>query len=357
MNTKKMLAILAALSMLGTTGLTVGAEDTAATEPAVETVVTTEAEAETAVSEIAETRTETTAVDEAKMEVNETTITEETAITTTIVQSEEPTSTTTAVKSDADGVETTVAVTGTESASVTTTTTYSAEETSKIMEELQKQIDNLIDEIQSGSNPDLIPDEENVEMLPDYSSDNILQLEDGTWIGTYHTYYVDEEGYTYQVVYYVKTDGTKDIFYVTYYDDFDHNDALVCSDNPFYDEFYVQFTTFYKTLENTSDYYVLYCATDAGVNPTMYVVVEMTDGKLAFYAISQDGIQQVDKIPTFEFDDDSKKPNDSARPTAAVQKSTDSTPKTGDATTVPAVAVGLTLTAAGVVAFLNRKYK
>lgn len=251
MNTKKMLAILAALSMLGTTGLTVGAEDTAATEPAVETVVTTEAEAETAVSEIAETRTETTAADEAKMEVNETTVTEETAITTTIVQSEEPTSTTTAVKSDADGVETTVAVTGTESASVTTTTTYSAEETSKIMEELQKQIDNLIDEIQSGSNPDLLPDEENVEMLPDYSSDNILQLEDGTWIGTYHTYYVDEEGYTYQVVYYVKTDGTKDIFYVTYYDDFDHNDALVCSDNPFYDEFYVQFTTFYKTLENT----------------------------------------------------------------------------------------------------------
>ena len=53
MNTKKMLAILAALSMLGTTGLTVGAEDTAATEPTVETVVTTEAEAETAVSEIA----------------------------------------------------------------------------------------------------------------------------------------------------------------------------------------------------------------------------------------------------------------------------------------------------------------
>lgn len=38
----------------------------------------------------------------------------------------------------------------------------------------------------------------------------------------------------------------------------------------------------------------------------MYVVVEMTDGNLVFYAISQDGIQQVDKIPTFEFDDDSK---------------------------------------------------
>ena len=85
MNTKKMLAILAALSMLGTTGLTVGAEDTAATEPAVETVAATEVEAETAVSEIAETRTETTAVDEAKMEVNETTVTEETAITTTIL--------------------------------------------------------------------------------------------------------------------------------------------------------------------------------------------------------------------------------------------------------------------------------
>ena len=36
MKMKKMLAILAALSVLGTTGLTVGAEDTAATEPAVE---------------------------------------------------------------------------------------------------------------------------------------------------------------------------------------------------------------------------------------------------------------------------------------------------------------------------------
>ena len=85
--------------------------------------------------------------------------------------------------------------------------------------------------------------------------------------------------------------------------------------------------------------------------------VEMTDGNLVFYAISQDGIQQVDKIPTFEFDDDSKKPNDSAHPTAAVQKSTSSTPKTGDTATAPAVAIGLTLTAAGVVAFLNRKYK
>lgn len=355
---KKMFAMLAAVSMLTTLSVTAFAEDETSVSTTV--VVTEEAAVTTeAVTELAQvgteetTETETIAISGDSSDVI-TTVTEETTPDET--QTEVVSTTTGAVTSEAAGLETTTETTVTEE-TATTTTTESAEETSKIMEELQKQIDNLIDEIQSGSNPDLLPDEENVEMLPDYSSDNILQLEDGTWIGTYHTYYVDEEGYTYQVVYYVKTDGTKDIFYVTYYDDFDHNDALVCSDNPFYDEFYVQFTTFYKTLENTSDYYVLYCATDAGVNPTMYVVVEMTDGNLVFYAISQDGIQQVDKIPTFEFDDDSKKPNDSAHPTAAVQKSTSSTPKTGDTATAPAVAIGLTLTAAGVVAFLNRKYK
>ena len=48
MKMKKMLAILAALSVLGTTGLTVGAEDTATTtEPATEAITTTETEAET----------------------------------------------------------------------------------------------------------------------------------------------------------------------------------------------------------------------------------------------------------------------------------------------------------------------
>ena len=66
MKMKKMLAILAALSVLGTTGLTVGAEDTATTtEPATEAITTTETEAET-------TAAETTA---------ETDVTEETADT------------------------------------------------------------------------------------------------------------------------------------------------------------------------------------------------------------------------------------------------------------------------------------
>ena len=66
MKMKKMLAILAALSVLGTTGLTVGAEDTATTtEPATEAITTTETEAET-------TAAETTA---------ETDVTEETAAT------------------------------------------------------------------------------------------------------------------------------------------------------------------------------------------------------------------------------------------------------------------------------------
>ena len=68
MKMKKMLAILAALSVLGTTGLTVGAEDTATTtEPATEAITTTETEAETTAAE-----TETTV---------ETDVTEETAAT------------------------------------------------------------------------------------------------------------------------------------------------------------------------------------------------------------------------------------------------------------------------------------
>ncbi len=74
MKIKKMLAILAALSVLGTTGLTVGAEDTATTtEPATEAITTTETEAETTAAETtAETETETTV---------ETDVTEETAAT------------------------------------------------------------------------------------------------------------------------------------------------------------------------------------------------------------------------------------------------------------------------------------
>ena len=59
MKMKKMLAILAALSVLGTTGLTVRAEDTATTtEPATEAITTTETEAETTAAETtAETET------------------------------------------------------------------------------------------------------------------------------------------------------------------------------------------------------------------------------------------------------------------------------------------------------------
>lgn len=72
MKMKKMLAILAALSVLGTTGLTVGAEDTATTtEPATEAITTTETEAETtAVETTAETETETT-VETAATEENQ----------------------------------------------------------------------------------------------------------------------------------------------------------------------------------------------------------------------------------------------------------------------------------------------
>lgn len=73
MKIKKMLAILAALSVLGTTGLTVGAEDTATTtESATEAITTTETEAETTAAETtAETETETT-VETAAAEENQT---------------------------------------------------------------------------------------------------------------------------------------------------------------------------------------------------------------------------------------------------------------------------------------------
>ena len=80
MKMKKMLAILAALSVLGTTGLTVGAEDTATTtEPATEAITTTETEAETTAAETtAETETETTE-ETAAAEENQTVKAEETA--------------------------------------------------------------------------------------------------------------------------------------------------------------------------------------------------------------------------------------------------------------------------------------
>ena len=64
MKIKKMLAILAALSVLGTTGLTVGAEDATTTEPVTETV-TTETVANVAETTVAEEETteETETVD------------------------------------------------------------------------------------------------------------------------------------------------------------------------------------------------------------------------------------------------------------------------------------------------------
>ena len=62
MKMKKILAILAALSVLGTTGLAAGAEDATSTEPATETVTTTEPTEETTETET--TVAETTAVEE-----------------------------------------------------------------------------------------------------------------------------------------------------------------------------------------------------------------------------------------------------------------------------------------------------
>ena len=57
--------------------------------------------------------------------------------------------------------------------------------------------------------------------------------------------------------------------------------------------------------------------------------------------------------------DSGKTDNGSASnaPASTATKNTSGTPKTGDTTTVPAVAVGLTLTAAGVVAFISKRKK
>ena len=56
-------------------------------------------------------------------------------------------------------------------------------------------------------------------------------------------------------------------------------------------------------------------------------------------------------------DSDSGKTDNGSASNAPATKNTSGTPKTGDATTVPAVAVGLTLTAAGVVAFISKRKK
>ena len=54
---------------------------------------------------------------------------------------------------------------------------------------------------------------------------------------------------------------------------------------------------------------------------------------------------------------DSGKTDNGSASNAPATKNTSGTPKTGDTTTVPAVAVGLTLTAAGVVAFISKRKK
>ena len=70
MKMKKMLAILAALSVLGTTGLTVGAEDTATTtEPATEAITTTETETETTVETAATEENQVVKMEDASDEI------------------------------------------------------------------------------------------------------------------------------------------------------------------------------------------------------------------------------------------------------------------------------------------------
>ena len=354
MRMKKMLAILATLSVLGTTGLTVGAEDVTTTEPATETVTTeTEAVTTAAVAELEQVSTEETKGTDTPTvgadDAEQTTGTEGTTPTET--QTEVATTTVTETNGTDNSTTASVTTATEETETTTTTTTESAEETAKIMEELQDQLGELMEEVYSGSNPDLTP--ENATLLEDFGSDNVMQFEDGTWVATYHTYYVDEDGDVFQVVYYVTTDGAKGVLYYAYTDDFDEDMNFIGDNNPIFDEFYVKFDTFYQTLTGTKEYYVVYCETPDDVHSVMYVAVEMEDGSIVCYAVSEDGIQVVDSIPGF----DDGKSDDSPIPTATMQKSTDSTPKTGDTTTVPAVAVGLTLTAAGVVAFLNRKYK
>ena len=60
---------------------------------------------------------------------------------------------------------------------------------------------------------------------------------------------------------------------------------------------------------------------------------------------------------TYQLDGKTDNGSASNAPASTATKNTSGTPKTGDITTVPAVAVGLTLTAAGVVAFISKRKK
>ena len=60
---------------------------------------------------------------------------------------------------------------------------------------------------------------------------------------------------------------------------------------------------------------------------------------------------------TYQLDGKTDNGSASNAPASTATKNTSGTPKTGDTTTVPAVAVGLTLTAAGVVAFISKRKK
>lgn len=348
MRIKKMLAVLAAISMLVSMGISAAAEDeTAATTTvttAEEAVTTAATEATVTMEGIIEIEETTTLATEIAMSGDSSNVTSAT-VETTVIEADEVISSiteTTTTATEANETNNLTTTETTESTVVTTETTYSEEEAAEIMQYLWDQMEDLAGDVILEPGVD-----------PFTMSKNFIQLEDGTFIGLLHTYFTDEDGDTWQVVYCVSQDGTSDVFYTTLYDEHNIHGNWVIEDNAFFDEFFVSFSEFYSTLENTSDYYVMYCGTDNGVNPTMYVAVEMKNGDVVFYAVSQNGIEEVE-MPSPPVDP--ILPEDPVVPAVAIQK-TDSTPKTGDVATLPAVALGLTMTAAGVAAIIYKKRK
>lgn len=437
MKMKKMLAVLASLSMLGTLSMTAMADDVAVEEAsvAVETsssvqestssstsasaasasatttaAASTQSEKTTSASAAASTTVaaSSSTAEEKETEAASTAETSETAAadteknetvaetsssaaagttsdsTTETTTAETASSTDAATETNADVAEDDADATTTDEDAATeedetlgdadaetdeeadAATTRPIEEVIAIMDDLNQQIGDLAAGIEIGLN---MPDDTYV------IDSNIIELEDGSYVGLLHVFYFEDDGNTWQAVFSVSEDGEVSVAYTTPYQDVDMFGDIVTADNALYDEFFYTFMNFYDSLgDNAIDYGVYYCGTyqGSGVNPTMYVGVEFDDGSYVYYAIDQYGMTEVvpEDVPTLNPPEDlfywwgpcwtycpSVETPAVVEQTVAIVENTESTPQTGDTTTMPAVALGLTMTAAGAVAFVYRKKK
>ena len=484
MKMKKMLAILAALSVLGTTGLTVGAEDTVTTtEPATEASTTTETEAETTAAETT-AETETT-VETAAAEENQTVKAEETAEFTfngvkfqavEVDSQEYVTLKINRIEADGSIVETNLSgidlfahgdyvaahkdvleflsidgdiltidayggnqsyqyVDGqfvpagtaptttatTEDEATTTTTTTKKEDAQPVTGDFQLDGVTLTPKIETKGQ---MGDNDGGLFLNIYSADGTLLL--SIRVALFNGGNGRPEGY-YEVSRYLVKTGSNTIvvndyshFNVKKYHSYVFENGKFVStgtttDNDQEKTFTVEIPTSYVkafcykrgqeiTESNYKDSMVISCTTITGcTNGTVSIVpngyfigsflvkdakpgtITIT-GTTGTFSSSEDPNVNVshgqcgagigDRLDSFtvtvtidengnivtggsDNGDSGKTDNGSASnaPASTATKNTSGTPKTGDTTTVPAVAVGLTLTAAGVVAFISKRKK